>query len=306
MREEMMRDKNSFKQPMMSWPSLEKYARIVHVLELHLNLFVFDSGRSSKPTIMLIHGLGDEADTWRHVFEPLADLFRVIAVDLPGFGRSDKPDRDYTPKFMMDAILKLADHMDLSEIILMGSSMGAILAHSIALRNPERVQKLILVGGALLQNEPVRDKGLALMKIPLLGEWLYTRLQNDPNAAYDSLRTVYFNLDQMPEPDREFLFYRVNQRVYDDGQKRAYLSALRHLYPWAKMSQSNLIDQLNQLTVPTLIIRGEHDPLMGLNAAEGLSNLQPNSELVNIQGAGHLPHQEKPTQFIEAVKIWLS
>lgn len=301
-----MNNRERYQQRMQSWPSLEGFAKTITIPNLELNLFVYDSGDVDKKPLIMIHGLGDEADTWRHVFNPIARFFRVIAFDLPGFGRSDKPDRDYSPKFMMNSVLGLSDQLNLSEIILMGSSMGGILAHSMALKYANRIQGLILVGGSLLQVEPMVDKGLALMKIPLLGEWLYTRLRKDPDSAYDSLRNVYFDLDKLPGQDRDFLFQRVNQRVWNNNQRRAYFSSLRNLYPWVKMSQSNLLDQLTQLTTPTLVIRGEHDPLMSPKNAEGLSKVQPNATLAVIEGAGHLPHQEKPSPFLEVAINWLS
>lgn len=72
---------------------LAPYAKTIALPGLDLNVSYFEAGAQHRRTLILIHGLQDEADTWRHVFEPLAQRYRVIAPDLPGFGRSDKPQK---------------------------------------------------------------------------------------------------------------------------------------------------------------------------------------------------------------------
>ena len=80
-----------YRQPMQPWPGLEKYAHMVDLTRNDLSLYLYEAGAADAQPILLLHGLGDEADTWRHLVEPLAAHGRVIAPDLPGFGRSDKP-----------------------------------------------------------------------------------------------------------------------------------------------------------------------------------------------------------------------
>lgn len=296
-----MRKNNPFTQPMEPWPGLNPYSRKVHLPALHLDLFIFEAGEPKNPTLLMIHGLGDEADTWRHVFLPFSKRFHVVAVDLPGFGRSDKPSLDYTPDFMKRSLLELMDALQIPEATLMGSSLGAILAHSLALSHPDKVRGLVLADGALLQETLMGDKSLLFMQIPLLGEWFYTHLRKDPQAAYNSLRPVYRDLDALPEADREFLFTRVNQRVWSNDQRRAYFSTLRRLTPWARKLQTGLKEKLSRLQIPTLVIRGETDTLFPDENARAVAQIQPNAELITLPGTGHLPHQEDPEAFIKAV-----
>jgi pimeloyl-ACP methyl ester carboxylesterase len=188
----------------------------------------------------------------------------------------------------------------------MGSSLGAILAHHIALVNPRLLRALILVGGALNQNEMGSNLSMRLMQIPLLGEWLYTRLRKDPQAAFESLNSVYHDLKNLPSEDQDFLFTRVNKRVWDDGQKDAYLSLLRKLPGWVRGLQGQIAKKSATLEIPALVVRGEFDPLFspenGLALVEGL----PNAQMMQINGAGHLPHQEKPAEFLFKVEKWLA
>ena len=70
---------------MAPWPTLESYRQEISLPVNDLNLFYYKAGNIDLPTMIMIHGLGDDADTWRHVFYPLSKLFHVIAIDLPGF-----------------------------------------------------------------------------------------------------------------------------------------------------------------------------------------------------------------------------
>lgn len=300
-----MNDERRYQQPMDPWDELEPFGKEITLDKPEINLFYYETGKLSKPVILLIHGLGDEADTWRHVIKPLANNFHVIAPDLPGFGRSEKPTRDYTPEFHQSALTGLMDQLDIESAILMGSSLGAILAQSLALFD-DRIMGLILVGGSLLHEKPIKDIGLRLMQIPLLGEWLYTRLRKDPDAAFDSLRNMYQDLDSLPEKDRDFLYTRVNKRVWSDGQRRAYFSTLRNLYSWVREKQQGLKEKLSNFEIPTYVLRGEHDSLYPEENARALIQTQPSAEMMNVQGAGHLPHQENPEEFLEAVGEWIN
>jgi len=301
-----MTTKNDYQQTMQPWPGLSKFGRSIKLTEENLRIFFFEAGITEKPNIVMIHGLGDEADTWRHVFLPLSLNYHVVALDLPGFGRSDKPHISYKPKFLMEKIIHLIDQLEMKSVILMGNSLGGILSHALAIKYPERIIGLILVDGAILQLSPMRDINLALMRIPLLGEWFYTHLRKNPDAAFDSLRPVYHDLDSLPSIDRDFLYTRVNHRVWSDGQKRAYFSTLRNLTSWVRDYQAYLPTKLAAFQTPTLVIRGESDNLFPEENAMGLLNIQPRASFHTIKDAKHLPHQEQPLKFLSVVTSWLN
>lgn len=294
-----------YQQPMNPWPGLEIYGKHATLPRLGFSVFYFEAGDPSHTAIVMIHGLGDEADTWRHQVAVLAENHHVIALDLPGFGRSDHIQRAYTPDLMKQSILELMDVIGLEKAILMGSSLGGMLSQGIAVEHPERLNGLVLVDGALYQPKRMADRSLRMMQLPLVGEAIYTGLRKDPKAAYDSLRLVYHDLDSLPETDRDFLFTRVNQRVWSDGQRKAYFSTLRHLIPWINKVQAELPDQLAKLQVPTLIIRGELDGLFSADNADAIQSIQPGVEVINIPGMGHLPQQEDPATFNAGLQGWL-
>jgi len=302
----MPKNKSLYQQTMQPWPPIAKYAKYIQLQNIELDLFYYEAGSHHEQVLIMLHGLGDETDTWRHVFLPISEHYHTFAIDLPGFGRSDKPDVDYTPEFMINVVVELLAQLKINKAILLGSSLGGILAHGLAIFHPERVKGLILVGGALLQTEPIQDRGIRLMRVPLLGEWLYTRLRKDPDAAYASLSNVYHQLEKLPEKDRKFLYNRVNQRVWSDGQRRAYLSTLRNLSPWIKNFQAQMPDLLSNLKVPTLIIRGEYDQLFSDTSAKELVKIQPRAKSVVLPNVGHLPHQENPEVFLQEIRASLN
>jgi pimeloyl-ACP methyl ester carboxylesterase len=300
----MGKPNNPYTDEMTPWLSLKQFSSRQQINE-NQQLFYFESGQPADTSLILIHGLGDEADTWRHTIPALTPDWHVLAPDLPGFGRSSQPRIRYTPEMMMDTINQFLDLKQVDKAVLIGSSLGAILSQALCLDHPERIVGLVLSDGALLQTTLLKDPGLKLMRIPLVGEFFYTRFRRDPQTAWNSLQPMYFDLENLPQEDRDFLFKRVNQRVWSNEQRRAYFSTLRHLIPWLKICQDGLKEALSHLACPTLLIRGEHDPLFSSENAQDIEKVQPGAKAVTIENAGHLPHQERPDQFNQILRQWL-
>ncbi|MFN2190140.1 MAG: alpha/beta fold hydrolase [Candidatus Promineifilaceae bacterium] len=292
---------NSFKGPMRPWPSLEPFSRTISLPKSQLDLFFFDSGSKDGSTFLLVHGLGDEADSWRHLFPKLAVNNRVLAVDLPGFGRSSLPGRSLSPPFLVAVLMELLDELNTGEVRLVGSSLGGVLCQQIALEHPERVPGLVLLDGSLTASGQALNLTLLLFMIPGVGEWMYNRLRRDPEKAFDTLIPYYADLEGLAKEDRDFLFQRVNQRVWSDRQRRAYFSVLRQLALWSPRKQKSLAERLGDCQVPTLAIWGERDAMISIEAAQTLLEIQPTARLVMIEGAGHLPHQDNPAAVLNAI-----
>ncbi|HWQ14996.1 MAG TPA: alpha/beta fold hydrolase [Roseiflexaceae bacterium] len=277
--------------------ALAPYARAVR-LPGGPRLHYYEAGDPDTPPLLLVHGLGDEADTWRHVVAPLAARHRVIAPDLPGFGRSDRPRVAYTLAFFARTLAGLLGALGVERATLVGSSLGAAVVQRLALARPALAERLVLVGGALPVT-PIRPPAaLLLFLTPGLGELMYTGLRASQDAAYETLRPYYADLDALPAADRAFLRERVWARVWSAGQRRAYLSALRWLAVEAAFRARELRAQLAHLAVPTLLVWGERDHIAGRAAAEDMAGLLPDARLVTIACAGHLPHQERSEEFV--------
>lgn len=300
---------NKYLQPMQPWPSLAPYARIVQLGKSRLRLYIFDAegkARSDKAPLLLIHGLGDEADTWRHVVEPLAQDRRVIALDLPGFGRSDKPRRAYSLAFFNDIMIDLLDTLAIPKASLVGHSLGGIIAHTLALDYPHRFTDLTLIDGCLSPYPQKVTLSMVVRLLPFVAERYYNGLRGRPDAAYASLSAYYADMTKLQADDRAFLYDRVNQRVWSDGQRDAYYSVLRQMPAWMARHNRSHLNLIAASPLPTLVIWGREDRVVPIAVAEALVALFPAAHLLMVPGSGHMPHQEQPQQVVQAMKSHIS
>ena len=292
---------SEYQGPMEPWPDLVSYARQVHLPESDGSLFLFDAGPADAVPALLIHGLGDEADTWRHLIPSLSNQCHVLAPDLPGFGRSAPLQQGHGIPSYVQVLTELLDMQGLGRVALIGHSLGGIVAQSMALAVPERVERLVLIGGSLVARKQKIGLSTILFLIPGLGEWLYNGLRRNPDAAYRTLYPYYNDLDALPEADRAFLYQRVNERVWSDKQRRAFLSIYRHLVRWLPAQQRTLEDRLGVFHVPTTAIWGEVDQVNDVANGHALVELQPTAHLVVVPGGGHNVQQERPEAVLEAI-----
>jgi pimeloyl-ACP methyl ester carboxylesterase len=288
---------------MQPYPGLERWARQVRLPASGDRLFLYDTGGDDRPPVLLLHGLGDEADTWRGVLALIAAEFRAVAPDFPGFGRSDQAWRRSTVPFFVATLLELLDVLAISRTVLVGHSAGAVIAQALTLDHPERVERLVLIGGSLVLKENRFDPALLAFLVPGLGEWAYTRLRKDPQAAYRSLEPYYNKLVDLPQAERDFLYRRVNERVWSDGQRRGFLSTLRGLVGWLPAQQKKLPERLRGWQVPTTLLWGENDRIASIENARALVELLPSARLVTVPGAGHNLHQEQPEVVAKAIAL---
>lgn len=290
-----------FRCPMQPYPGLETYACRFDLPRTKVKLFAFVAGEPKPLTILLLHGLGDEADSWRHLIVPLSTYGQVVAPDLPGFGRSEKPRRSYTIRFLMDAILELVELLNVSSALVVGNSLGATIAQILALEQPAWLKGVVLIDGTLVNQAQRINPTLLLFMLPGLGEWAYTRLRKDPQAAFETLRPYYRHLESLPQEEQQFLFLRVNQRVWDDDQRYAYLSTLRNLAPFITRQQKGLPERLSNLDLPTLILWGEDDRILPASNGKAAAATQPSARFVTLAAACHLPQQECPQAVLQVI-----
>jgi len=284
--------------PMRIPAGLDRSARSVELPTSGVRLFFYDAGSPKSPAALLIHGLGDEADTWRKVIGPLSSSFRVIAPDLPGFGRSTRPrGRRLTPPWLRAILFELLDVLGIPNALFAGSSLGAVLAQVCAMRDPGRVTRLVLADGGLLARGRL-SSALVLMLLPLVGERRYQALGRDLDAAYASLFPYYGSFSSIPAEDREFLRVRVGERVRSDTQRRAYFSFFRSFFLWMLFNSRAAGERAARLPVETLYLWGARDHIIPLAAGQEALRRHPGARLAVIPAAGHLPHQEAPTEFL--------
>jgi pimeloyl-ACP methyl ester carboxylesterase len=257
-----------------------------------------DSGNTGgKPTIVLIHGLGDEADSWRHIVSPLSGAgYRVIAPDLPGFGRSQWKGRIgmSVHRRVVTQLIAITNAASATQpVVLAGSSLGAGIAEMVAFQNPHLVKALILLDGCL-PFEFKTDKAMFLMSLPFVGKGWYRSFRSNHEAAWKSLYPYYRDLESMNEADKTFLRERVIARVESSNQERGYFATLRSMNSFFLLHRRTATRIGLYTPVKIALLWGEQDRIFPPHRAALLRRLRPDAGFTLIADAGHLPHQEKP------------
>jgi pimeloyl-ACP methyl ester carboxylesterase len=246
--------------------------------------------------LVLLHGFSSSTYSWKDVFEPLAKNYRVIAVDLKGFGFSGKPDGDYTRRAQAVLVAHLLDYLKIDKAWLAGNSMGGEVSLNFALQNPQRVAGLILIdsGGVSVPGSNSLVPGY--IRIPFVGPVLIALTLTSDKLVRQGLEKSFYDDAKITE-ERVAYYYRPLKT------RGGQLAALRARN---QAGQFPVEPDLNRINVPTLIIWGAEDALISLEAGRKMNSLIKGSKLVIIERCGHVPQEELParvfdemTKFIE-------
>jgi pimeloyl-ACP methyl ester carboxylesterase len=264
-----------------------------------MRLHVVDVGPRDAPPIVLLHGLTATHRYWSQNWETLGRRFRVLAPDLPGFGRSPKPDADYSTAFFVNAVDALMSEYSLINPVLVGNSMGGQIAMAYALAHPTRVRRLVLVDPAGVTAFP-----LWLMRV---GMWAAA------GVGIDRLRRA----PRVPRPMVEALFRAVFPTRADLAARyvRAYVRAIdSHEYPLHLRAafraargvlRSPMLVRARAIAAPTLIVWGAKDWLLPVTAARTLRRAIPGSRLLIYSKSGHCPMVDQPDRWNRDVTDFL-
>lgn len=256
-----------------------------------------DEGAGDK-TLLLVHGLASNAGFWRYNIAALSEHHRVIAVDLPGYGKSEKGGFPYGMAFWAETLADFIDELGLENVIYIGHSMGGQIGMTLAINHPEAISEFVLAAPAGVESFS-----------PGSGNWL---------------RSVFTmeGVKRTPEPQiRENLsinFYRWDNAwewMVEERVRMAKAADMDEFAYTVVQSIGAMLDEptthrLNQVSHPTLIVYGRYDGLIpnrflnpGFPAAVfALAHEQiPDSRLVEINNAGHMLMIEKPAEFNAAV-----
>ncbi len=261
-------------------------------------LHVVESG--AGPPVILLHGTNTSALSFLPLLEHL-DGLRVIAVDRPGFGLSAPSNvpRERFRGAAVEFLEELVDELALESFALAGNSMGGTWALWYALHRPERVRRLVLIGSAPLLPGTCAPAPLRLVTVPVVGD-LLTRLLK-PNA-----KMVVRLLSSVGEKDTIVRHPDVIEAVVAAGRDpvaaRGNLAELRAAISPFGFRHSAMIrnDELRHLSVPTLLIWGDHDPVGGVEVAQAAAGLIPDAQL-ELLPAGHVPYLGHPDRTSELV-----
>lgn len=258
----------------------------------------------SGPALLFIHGIGDCSDTWLDVMARLAQDYTVIAPDLLGHGRSDKPRADYSVAGYANAMRDLISVLDVDRVTIIGHSLGGGVALQFAYQYPDRCERLVLVssGGVSREVHPIlrlaaapaaSDMALPLLRFNLTrwlvrrGIELAQRMETDLGRDAKNLLRV---LDALPDATSRAAFLRTVRAVIDSrGQ---VITMLDRCYLAGGM--------------PTLLMWGTRDPIIPFHHAQIAHAALPGSRLEPFEGAGHFPHHYDPERFVGVLRDFLT
>lgn len=260
-----------------------------------------DEGQGSE-TIIFIHGLGSYLPAWKKNIEGLKDHFRCIAIDLPGYGHSSKEPHSGMMSFYAEIVVDLMNQLGLESAVLAGHSMGGQISMVTAMKHPERVKRLILSAPAGFEQFTEGQKQWFRNVMTLRGVKL-TRVE-------DIVSNLAYNFYELPA-DAEFMITdRIAMRSADDFDAYCY-AVVRSV---SGMVDEPVIDHLDKITQPTLILFGENDNLIPnrfLNpgptvdiARVGAGKIAT-SKLVMLPKTGHFLQFENYQRFNEEVISFL-
>ena len=241
------------------------------------------------PPVILIHGFGGSMWQWEYQQHPLSQHFRVLTLDLPGSGFSDKPEIGYRPDQMLEYFVGFMDAVKIPHATLVGNSMGAGLAIGMALTHPTRVDKLVLIDGLPQQvMKKLTSPSVRLALETSAPSWLVSF----GNMMFGGLMTESVLKEIVHDPTllTAAVIERSNRNRQRPGLIKPILSARENLPLW----ESGFARRIEEIVHPTLVIWGEEDRVFPIAVGEELHQTIERSQFIRIPQAGHIPQWERP------------
>ncbi|HAH64016.1 MAG TPA: alpha/beta hydrolase [Rhizobiales bacterium] len=266
--------------------------------EAPVRLYVEEQGKGAP--VLLIHGFGASTYTWRHVAPELAKTHRVIAVDLKGFGQSDKPfDSRYSVFDQAELLAQLIVDKDLRNLTLVGHSFGGGIALLLALEANERLEgritKLVLLDSiAYPQNIPVFFR---LLDVPLVSRLGVSMIPPSVQTRV-ALRIAYFDDSKIDQDEVDA--YAAPLRTA--AGKHAIIYSARQIVP---DGLAEISERYKTIELPTLILWCDHDRIVPLEVGLKLRRTLPNSTLRLVEDCGHMPQEEQPESTLKLLQGFL-
>jgi pimeloyl-[acyl-carrier protein] methyl ester esterase len=254
---------------------------------------LFTQTIGNGPDVALLHGWGMNSDIWEDVIEDLSEYYRITVVDLPGHGRSTNDVHDPAVYTLEKLAEQIGDIIPVDSIVV-GWSLGGLVATQIALDYPGRVKKLVLVASA---PQFVKDENWPEgMDAEVLDGFAGDLQEDYKNTIKRFIAIQAFGSDNAREEQRI-----MRERIFRHGypQLAALEGGLRILH------ESNLRPRLSEIKCPCLLLTGEHDSLFRQSAVASTLPLIKNAQLAMIKGAGHAPFLSHRKEFIYALKSFL-
>jgi len=247
-----------------------------------------DEGPVDAPVLLLLHGTASSLHTWDGWVEQLKPHWRIVRLDLPGFGLTGPhPSEDYSTAAMIDFLDRFVKAAGLKRFAIAGNSLGGQYAWRFALRHPEQVSALILIdaAGYPMRLEGPGTLGLRLARMPVISDLM--RLAPVEGFTRNGLYAVYGDRARVGEP----LVARHAELMLRPGNRAALSARARSIDP-----RDDSWKQLPRLKVPTLVLWGERDTWIKPEFGQRFVQDIPGARLLTYPDLGHVPMEEDPVR----------
>jgi pimeloyl-ACP methyl ester carboxylesterase len=257
-----------------------------------LTVYYKDSGPKDATALLFLHGFGSSLQTWDNWSAKLDPQYRVIRLDLPGFGLTGAhPAQDYSEATDVAILTHFVDKLGLNQFSVIGHSMGGKMAWALAASQPERVQALVLMAPDGFPE--LKDIGSKPYEVPAIMGLIQYFLPKyfvqksiepafaDPHLLNEALVNRYYNMLRAPGV-RGAILDRSNQTIYTDP-----------------------VPRLKKIKAPTLLLWGEQDQMIPSSNAQSYAVVLRHSSTVVVPKLGHLLQEEQPDKGLAEVKQFL-
>ncbi|MEM7541001.1 MAG: alpha/beta fold hydrolase [Pseudomonadota bacterium] len=256
---------------------------LIRIDDIDLNVRQWGRG----DPLFLVHGLGTNSSLWRHQVPAFSAKFRVIAIDLRGFGRSSKPAgrENYSISIMAQDVVRVCEKLAIDKINFLGSSMGGFIGQQLALAAPDLCKRVILAHTA--------------SEFAIPADVMHARMKALDEISMDEYAELVAEqaLAQPPDPIvDEWL-----REMIADNEREAY----KHVLGGA-LAEFDLSNRIGEIRCPTLVIAGSDDRVLPPAGGRKIAATIPSAEFVLVEGVGHIGYAEKPEPFNKAVLEFLA
>ncbi|RBY95476.1 alpha/beta hydrolase [Blastococcus sp. TF02-8] len=273
--------------------------------------YVDFGGPADGPVLVLVHGLGGSHLNW-DLFAPLVrGDARVLAIDLPGFGRSEPGERKASVAANVAVLHRFLTEVVDEPAVLVGNSMGGMISILEAGEHPGSVRGLVLLDPAVPGPRRALDPLVALMfaiyALPFVGErflWWRRQRQSALARVREMLQLVGVDPDQVPAEVVDRSVTLLEERRDVDGMDKAFLAAARSLVRLLA-DPRRYRAAMASISAPVLLVHGDRDRLVPVAAARDVARRHPAWRYAEWVGVGHVPQLQEPQRLATEVLDWL-
>lgn len=260
-----------------------------------LRIHYLQAGQQNKEPLILLHGYPTSADLWRHCLAELGQHYWVIAPDIPGFGKSDKPgEASYDLDYFVGFVLDLLKTLRIESCHFAVHDLGAMVGLAVAARHPQLVQKLVVMNTAPYQQWSLASRlVIGLIRI----RWVAKKMLW-PRLFQMTMRATSYNKDRMSLSVTEI--YR-RHWIRDSAAKYAFWKTVLP----SPQQLVEPVENVRRITVPTLVLWGDRDPLFPEKIARQLAMDIKGAQLQMIEDSGHFVSEERPKEVTRQLLAFL-